>query len=236
MPEKPSRRCQCSNHCKNTPLKDSPFCKNHQTSCPNKAKLSGWEPDYSPQRYNNDKAIQYSHNCYAYSLRYLDNDKIKECREKDECHFHVPGKKGKSHPDFQGKLGKTCSDIATRTLSDIPNGYLTNFDTKCRPGMSKIFMLVDKDRDLHYGSQDSNGYWSHKPGGRKVTDRDSEGTRIYRPDLASWHYPKEDSDEGLSYKFCSYMCVPRDGSIRIVGGTSRRARRARRARRTRKSL
>ena len=219
FPPKPPRHCQCSKNCMNPPLPDSPFCKVHQVSCPNKARLSGWEPDYNPDTYNNDDAVQHSHNCYAYALRYLDKEKIKQCREKNDCRFHIPGYERKSHPPFKGKLGKTCSDIVSRTKSDIPKGYLTDFGSRCQPGTSKIFMLVDKDRDLHYGSQDSNGYFSHKPGGRKVTNTDSEGVPIYRPDLATWHYPKENKgDEGLYYKFCSYMCVPRDGNVQIAGG------------------
>ena len=216
-PPKPPRHCQCSRECLEIPLKNSPFCHKHRFSCPRKVRLSGWEPDYNPKVYNSDDAIQHSHNCYAYALRYLDLEKIKECRKTGNCVFHVSGKK-KGHRDYEGKLGKTCSDIVGRTKADIPRGYLTTFDQRCKQGTSKIFMLVDQNRDLHYGSQDSNGYFSHKPGSTKTTDLDSEGVRIYRPDLASWHYPKAMGDNGLFYTFCSYMCIPRDGSIRITSG------------------
>ena len=58
---------------------------------------------------------------------------------------------------------------------------------------------------------DNNQWWSHKPGGRAVTNLDAVGSKIYRPDLASRYYPGEfPGDSGLNYdSFCSYMCVPR---------------------------
>ncbi len=192
--------------------------------CPIKSPLTGAEPEYRPEDYNGDKAIQHSHNCYAYSLNVRDAEKIKECREKGNCRFHVPGKKQGNHPDFRGQMGKTCGDVMGRTMVDLPGSSLTNFQSRCKPGFSKIAVVVDKKRDLHYYRQDKNGWWSHKPGGTAVTNLDAAGAHIYRPDLASRYYPKESAeDTGLNYSsFCSYMCVPRDGSIKIGGYRTRK--------------
>jgi len=139
-----------------------------------------------------------------------DGKRIQSCKEKNDCHFHVPGKT-KGHPEFSGKLGKTCGDVIGRTMADVPDGYLVDFPTKCEPGFSKIGIVVDEENDLHYYRQDNNQWWSHKPGGRPVTNLDAAGARIYRPDLASRYYPGEyPGDSGLNYdSFCSYMCVPR---------------------------
>jgi len=211
-------KCQCDKSCTNSVIKGETFCSVHKDKCAIKGALSSWEPKYEPEKYNGDKAIQHSHNCFAYAMNVRDIEKIKSCREKNDCHFHVPGKI-KGHPEFSGKMGKTCGDVVGRTMADIPNGYLTDFQTKCDPGFSKVGIVVDKENDLHYYRQDNNGWWSHKPGARKVTNKDALGAPIYRPDLASRNYPSEyEGDSGLNYSsFCSYMCVPRDKPIQIAG-------------------
>lgn len=215
------RHCQCNPDCPNPPLDNEPFCAQHRTFCPRISPVSGWEPEYKPDVYNNDKAIQHSHNCFAYSMNVLDHEKIRKCRETNDCNvpFHIPGKTA-GHPGFSGSLGKTCSDVMARTMSDIPNATLINFEGKCPGGMSKVGVVVDKEHDLHYYRQDKGGLWSHKPGGRAVTDRDASKSQIYDPSLADRNYPAEyKNDTGLNYaEFCSYMCVPRDKPIHLAGG------------------
>ena len=203
-------RCQCSSTCKNPVKRGETFCDKHVSFCPVKGHLTGWEPKYNPDLYNNDKSIQHSHNCFAYSMDVKDLKRIQSCREKKDCHFHVPGKT-KGHPEFTGQMGKTCGDVIGRTMADVPTAYLTDFQRACEPGFSQIGVVVDEKNDLHYYRQDSNGWWSHKPGGREVTNVDAVGASIYRPDLASRNYPAESpGDTGLNYNsFCSYMCVPR---------------------------
>ena len=158
-----------------------------------------------------------------------DGKKIRRCAENNDCKFHVPGKKVQ-HPEMSAMMGKTCSDVMGRTLGDVPNGYPVNFETKCKPNFSKIAVVVDEDSDFHYYRQDNNGMWSHKPGAREVTNKDSEGSPIYRPDLASRYYPQEtEADTGLNYdSFCSYMCVPRDKPIVLKGGKKLHTRRRQR--------
>jgi hypothetical protein len=220
----PLPRCQCTETC-NTPIqKGEVFCEYHKKNgCVIKGTLTGFEPNYQPWIYNNDKAVQHSHNCFAYAMSVYDKKKINECRVKNNCKFHVPGKT-KGHPEFSGQMGKTCSDVIGRTLADVPRGYVTNFQTSCNKGYSKVAVVVDEKNDLHYYRQDKSGWWSHKPGGREVTNKDAYGAKIYRPDLASRCYPKEnDDDSGLNYdSFCSYMCVPRDQPIIVSGGGTKK--------------
>lgn len=203
--------------------------------------LSGAEPEYSPETYNKDPAIRHSHNCYAYAMQVLDKNKIKECKEQNKCGFHVPGRKV-GHPDFSGNLGKTCSDVIARTMADINDGYLTDFSSKCKPNYSKVAMIVDSKRDMHYIPQvkkvcDANGNcvkgaWATKSGAMPVVGHDAAKSIIMNPERAHWYFPREDpNDEGLYYdKFCAYMCVPRDKQPELHGG-----KRSRRRRVTRKS-
>lgn len=171
----------------------------------------------------------------------LDMAKAEDCR-KGNCRFHVAGR-SKGHPDFEGNMGKTCSDVVARTMSDNTKQYLTDFESKCDPGFSKIAVVVDKENDLHYYRQDKPradpslpnwaqkmGFWSHKNGARVAHNKDAAGALMYDPQLASRYYaPETPGDSGLNYaSFCSYMCVPRDNSIKLAGGKRKRNRKTRR--------
>ena len=223
--------CQCSSECKRPVIKGDTFCTYHkENKCPVVSQLSGYEPNYEPELYNNDKSVQHSHNCFAYAMDVRDPVRITKCRDKNECSTPQPGRK-KGHPEFSGQMGKSCSDVISRTMADIPNAYITNFTNKCEPGFSKIGAVVDEKNDYHYYRQDKNGWWSHKPGGRPVKNIDANDAKIYRPDLASREYPPEyEGDSGLNYKsFCSYMCVPRKNiqginPIQIAGKRTRKRR------------
>jgi len=201
-----------------------------KNGCPIKSPLSGYETKYEPEKYNNDKSIQHSHNCFAYAMDVRDPARIDKCRKNNECSTPQPGRK-KGHPEFSGQMGKSCGDVISRTMADVPRAYVTTFENKCQPGFSKILAVVDEENDYHYYRQDSNGWWSHKPGGRPVKNTDSNGALIYRPDLAGRDYPAEyDGDSGLNYdSSCPYMCVPRKGKegvnpIQIAGRRTRKRR------------
>ena len=118
--------------------------------------------------------------------------------------------------------------MVARILGDNPNVEMTSFEEKCPTGTSKIALVVDASDDYHFFRQDSNGYWSHKPGARRVTNVDAAGSKIWDPRLAHLDYT---SNEGsLNYDlFCSYMCVPRTTPLylRVGGGTRRAGRRSR---------
>lgn len=109
-----------------------------------------------------------------------------------------------------------------RLLGDNPTMKLSSFTGKCPARTSKIALVVDADEDYHFFRQDSNGMWSHKPGGTPVTNVDADGRLIYDPKLANRNYDKKGSK--LNYDiFCSYMCVPRDRPLSLkVGGAKRR--------------
>jgi len=221
----PPPQCQANESCMNPVEQGESFCKVHNGAGSVrqiKGPTSGFEPTYNPNVYNRDKAVQHSHNCFAYAMGVYDKKKVEECRKNNDCKFHVPGKT-KGHAEFSGQMGKTCSDVLSRTMADVPSGYVTNFETVCNPNYSKVAIVVDEINDLHYYRQDKDGMWSHKPGGRPVTNKDAYGAKIYRPDRASRCYPRETpEDSGLHYdSFCSYMCVPRTLPIVVAGGGSR---------------
>lgn len=228
-------QCQCSSDCVRPAKVGATFCAYHLTNgCPRRSPLSGSEPNYFPEEYNDDEAVRHSHNCFAYALGVMDKEQIEKCRKVKNCNipFHSPGVQS-GYRRIRGRDGKTCSDTVARTLADSRGGYPIDFEGKCRPGFSKIAAVIDPDADFHYYRQDSNGMWSHKPGAMPVINKDSSGRPIYDPKLAGRNYPGDDEKNGLNYTgFCGFYCVPRDGHTKIAsagGGTRRRQRRKRRS-------
>jgi len=195
-------RCQCDPGCKETPLKDSPFCHMHQ-KCTRKSPLTGAEPAYDPAKYNKFKGMKEAQNCFAYAFNYK---KLPKSCTKRKCSkaFPQPGRKS-GYPKWSKVDGKRCPDLIARVIGDIPGVSLTNFTDACPKNKYKIALVTDEDQDYHFYRQDSNGYWSHKPGATDVIRTDATGRAIYDPALASRAY----SSSGLDYdNFCGYMCVP----------------------------
>ena len=112
--------------------------------------------------------------------------------------------------------------MMARILGDNPDVSMTTFNNKCPMGTSKIALIVDENEDYHFLRQDSNKFWSHKPGARKVTNLDASKKLIYDPALADYNY-KKNANGYLNYDtFCSYMCVPRITPVRVKTGGRRK--------------
>ena len=211
-------RCQCMSSCNTPPLENSPFCEKHQRFCPRKAPLSGSEPEFNPARYNKFKGVQEAHNCFAYAFDYLRMPKTNDCK-KESCPipFPQPGR-ASGYPKWSKVKGKRCPDLVARIKGDVPHARLATFEEKCPSGMYKIASVTDEDEDYHFYRQDSNGFWSHKPGATNVTHIDATKRPIYDPNLASRKY----SESGLDYdNFCGYMCIPSSGKHTFKRGGKR---------------
>ena len=220
-------RCQCVASCKNPPLDNSPFCAEHIKFCPRRSPLSGYEPDFNPDKYNKLKGIKESHNCFAYAFDHLQLPKTAKCT-KDSCPipFHQPGR-ASGYPKWSKVKGKRCPDVIARLFGDVKGLRMTTFEEKCPGKSSKIALVTDEDEDYHFYRQDSNGYWSHKPGSTAVTHLDATDRPIYDPQLASRLYSESD----LNYdKFCGYLCAPKSKKLKLKRGGTRKARKAKKVR------
>jgi len=210
-------RCQYDESCKNDPLEGSAFCNAHEdigTKSLTKY-LSGSELPYNPDKFNKEKGIKESHNCYAYAFDYVHLPK--KCT-KDSCPiaYPQPGRKS-GYPSWSSVDGKRCPDIIARIIGDIPGVKLTGFKDKCGKSRRKIAVVADPENDYHFYRQDADGYWSHKPGATDVTRLDKKGHLIYNPQLASRQ------GDNLNYKlFCSFMCVPTQKTKLKRGGMRKR--------------
>jgi hypothetical protein len=217
--------CQCDPNCKRGAT--GAFCPRHKR-CTRKSPLSGWEPEYNPRLFNqrNAKDLRESHNCYAYAVGHIDLSATKNAP------FVQPGYAAGYGP-FMNKppvaSRHTCSDIISRFFGDMPEiRRRVTYTDMCPAGTSKVALVVDPSADYHWYRQDSNGWWSHKPGSTNVTNRDAAGSKIWDPALAARDY------KTLDYTaFCGYFCVPRSKEPHVAriprgGSKARTKRRAKR--------
>jgi hypothetical protein len=220
-------QCQCTESCRQPSLKGEAFCKLHMQKCSRISPLSGSEPDYEPKRWNTLNKISDTHNCFSYAMNVNDPKQIKKCKSDVYCDvpFHQPGLAA-GYRGFKSDKPKTCPNMIMRILGDNPHISLTSFEKKCPPLTSKIALVVDESDDYHFFRQDSNGFWSHKPGARDVINVDAADHTIWDPRLTYLDYRSKGND--LNYDiFCSYMCVPRTKKLylRSSGGSRKRTRR-----------
>lgn len=212
-------RCQCSSQCPHPPLPNSPFCSEHQRQCSRQSPLTGSEPAYEPDRYNLHPGVKESHNCYTYAFNYLHLPKNKRCTPSScPLPFPQPGR-ASGYPKWSKVKGKRCPDLLARIMGDVPGSTPSTFEQRCPAGTRKIALVADEDEDYHFYRQDSNGYWSHKPGATDVIPYDATKRKIYDPELASRYYPQS----GLHYdEFCSYLCIPSTKKHRLRRGGGKR--------------
>lgn len=179
--------------------------------------MSGWEPEYNPDRYNKNHALQVVHNCYSFSQNVVDPEQLLQCKGKDATckkKYHQPGGTvGKAH-HLRYDNGRTCKTVEGLMMEDIPDLKPTTFHAKCPTGYSKIGLVVDPGDDYHYYRQDADGLWSHKDGANKVKRFDAEGVQVWDPKTAARDYRPRGSF--LNYTdFCGYYCTPRNRTVKL---------------------
>lgn len=148
-------------------------------------------PNYNPNAWNQPGLIK-TNNCYAYVLNNL------RSRSKKP----QPGR-------FAGIVKKnnynSCKETFNRVKKDNPDVYKIEPNGMCKDGYYKGFLAMDPGKDYHFYRQDSDNYWSHKPGKNKATNLDSSGNRIVDPRTANRIYKQ------FKYtKECNFMCIPKN--------------------------
>lgn len=159
--------------------------------------LSGSEPSYEPDKWNKNKNILDSHNCYAYAL----NQRVSKRKGKPQPGYFA------HYDHISNKEYQDCSSFLNRLKKDTPSLYVTDFETPCKKGFYKNFIAVAKDgydHDYHFYREDKNGYWSHKPGRTEVTNIDASKKLIKNPSKANRNYAH------FNYsKPCFFYCNPK---------------------------
>lgn len=174
---------------------------------------------YNENSFNNNKYVRESHNCYTYFLNKKNQEAVDKCKRDlgthNICRRSQPGYYSGHKP--LNETDYRCDIMMKRTLDDNKNIYkISKEESKkpCPPGYYKGALVVAPGRDYHYYRQDDdlNGKWSHKPGYKPSTDKDSNGNVIHDPNEAARDYGGT-----LNYKdFCGYMCVPRNNKKKFM--------------------
>jgi len=165
------------------------------TSCP-------YSPSYEPSLWNSPP-IQTSTNCYAYTANNPYGHPANPLN--DPNNFKPQPGVQCGHPFTEA----TCKAVGTAAQCDgmipAPNPPVP------RVGYYPVALVMDPGVDYHWYRQDSNGFWSHKPGHDLATNVDASGNPITNPETANRDYS---STSGVNYsQFCGYYYVPQTGII-----------------------
>jgi hypothetical protein len=175
--------------------------KAHKTNTKRKTgflPMSGSELHYDPKRWNEDFEDRINHNCYAYFL----NDLIKDRPKRPQ-----PGHTDPNITTFR-KQDYTREEMTRRAIYDNSEIYCVHPDTKCKKGYYKGVLVIDRYNNYHWLIQNSNGYWSHKPGQLDVTNIDASGHLIKDPRKANLLYDDDRSYTLLYSDIGPFFCVP----------------------------
>lgn len=218
-----------NSRCKMNSIPNSQFCETHRDySKILKSLTSGYEPRNKKKWMSPD--VESSHNCYSYFLddvkdvlkkKCLDmcknkNKNADECPKKlEECgdfkpqpgdyYYYMSGDE-----TFKPSMRKyTCDDMINKIMRDNPSLIETTPTDRCATGYYKGAIVVHPNKTFHFYRQDSDGYWSHKPGTLPVSKVDADSAKIVFPHYANRTYEKGNKNNEINYtNFCGYFCIP----------------------------
>lgn len=181
---------------------------------------------YNPNRYNKDKYTLKSHNCYAYVLNKKSKKIIKKCQDKKgkSCIRPQPGNFKKDvvkeyyfpSKDKERTRIINCPRLKEKMKTDNP--YISFTNEKCNKDYYQgIVFNINKNRknkkiyDFHFYRKDDDGYWSHKYGIHKATNKmeNNKHKLITNPEIDMSDYC---NNRNYKCKLCSYLCIPRNSS------------------------
>ena len=111
-----------------------------------------------------------------------------------------------SQPGLGGGQRFSSYDCGNMGAAAIRDGLVRvpNSNDSLAPGAGwYVALLLGKtgsEMDFHWVKQDASGCWSHKLGMNAITDKDSNGARIYSPETATFEFGANKYD-----KFCGYF-------------------------------
>ena len=139
-------------------------------------------PPYSPGYWNDGSTIQYNNNCYNYS-----NNKRTDT-------FAQPGR-------ASGRMYGSITATEVAAAAERDGLEPTTASATSPTGKTKMALVIWPGYDFHWYRQDSDGRWSHKPGGTQATNRDNSGALITNPETAN---------RGYYTQFVGYYFTPSD--------------------------
>lgn len=169
--------------------------------------VGGSEWSYNPSGWND--TAQCRSNCYQYAV-------LKTCSSVDK--FKV--QPGYSSGQTFTKLSE--SNIIAAVKRDLKGSgfdsgrkiYKTTASAVPPKGYRKVALVIAPNMDYHWYEQNSNGYWSHKPGLSAVTNLDASGNKITNPKTCDRSYVHVYTNNSGTYAvelnystFCGFYMV-----------------------------
>ncbi len=179
-------------------------------------------PKYEPEKWNNNLYIKKSHNCYAYALNLINPNYAKICKKYIIKTKNIDCPAVRPQPGiYSGFIDEfkphpfSCSKIERRMKKDNPLIKKIRPNQMCPIGFYKIALVTSSDgTDYHYYRQDNTGYWSHKDGWKKATNKDAKGRLIKDPKYA---------ERGHLDIFCGYYMVPNNSKLKHMSNDTRKS-------------
>lgn len=132
--------------------------------------LNPGQPAYTPSYWNIGGDRQYNNNCYNYA-----NNKATNTRAQ-------PGR-----ASIGMATSMTCPAVRIAAIGDglEPISDYPSWPLDFKKGVALVTGHVDGTPDYHWYRLDSNGTWSHKPGGGAARNTDESGNIITDPRTAN---------------------------------------------------
>ena len=148
--------------------------------------MSGYELDYNPLLWDDD--VEDYNNCYNYAI----NSQVKP-GTNDLWNKQQPGQYSESmtydYSDYDAMYTAVHKDFVKYNQTYNTNLIFMPIDkfAKCPEGTYKVALVAcSDDWDYHWYRQDSDGYWSHKPGTDFVRRYDDSYDLIIDPSNCDW--------------------------------------------------
>ncbi len=132
--------------------------------------LNPGQPAFTPSYWNVGGSRQYNNNCYNYANNKATNT------------FAQPGRAS------IGTAGSmTCAAVRAAAIGDglEPISDYPSWPLDFKKGVALVTGYVGSTPDYHWYRLDSNGTWSHKPGGGTARNTDESGNPITDPRTAN---------------------------------------------------
>lgn len=132
--------------------------------------LNPGQPAFTPSYWNVGGSRQYNNNCYNYANNKATNT------------FAQPGRAS------VGTAGSmTCAAVRAAAIGDglEPISDYPSWPLDFKKGVALVTGYVGSTPDYHWYRLDSNGTWSHKPGGGTARNTDESGNTITDPRTAN---------------------------------------------------
>ena len=164
------------------------------------------------------------HNCLAYAL--MDRDDIQHRQGKPQpgdvngCPDQCPDLTDDDYTNHPAEIVRRLR----RDFNTEPHELIFPEDENTDPhvppcGYYKAALLIAKQNnmfDYHFVRQDSNGFWSHKPGSTPVENVDASGRLITNPETADFFYDPHNKGTGYNYQFYRYIFVKANAPSRVA--------------------